>query len=182
MANLAGRPMREAPIDGTLIIAEVCNHSGVPETGGHSFQLMTRVGTGWSPSSNQNSHYGESSLLRWWPADTEIKTLTLTPRTNWNYQPSNGSAGDGFREEWCDRCIKERPIREDYENAVNEGLGCRILLDTMAFNIGDAQYPKEWTYAPDDVPKCTAFELDTGSQTQQPRCDRTLEMFPEQSA
>lgn len=174
-----GRPMAEAPRDGTVILVETMNYAGVPATGGHKFMRVapSKLGDCWNPVGEPNMHYGTETLLRWWPADTDPATLTLTPRTNWNFIPNNGTAGEEFYESWCEQCIRERPIREDYDYAIANGLGCDIYCRTMAFGIGDPNYPTEWTYAPNGVPKCTAFELDVGHPTQEPRCPLTLEMF-----
>lgn len=181
---MKGRPLSEAPRDGTVILVETMNYSGVPETGGYAFEKMvpstsTVSDDSWSPVGQPNSIYGAGSILRWFPGDTDPATLTLTERTNWNFVPSNGTDGDIFYSENCERCIRERPIREDYDRALAMGLGCDIYLRSMAFKIGDPQYPTEWTYKPDGVPKCTAFEKDVGEPKQEARCPLTIEMFPE---
>lgn len=179
---MTGHPMSEAPRDGTVIIAESMNYYGVPETGGYEFRLVVPDGDGWKPAdqaadANYRVHYGDGNFLRWFPANTDPKALVLTERTNWNFIPSNGTAGECFYGDWCGRCIRERPIREDYDNAVANGLGCDIYLRSMAFKINDPEYPTEWTYKPDGMPKCTAFELDGGDRNQEPRCPSTKDLF-----
>lgn len=61
------------------------------------------------------------------------------------YRPSNGSEGEWFMSRWCDRCVKDTNSRP-----------CRILGRTLAFEIGDKHYPREWVQD-DDGPRCTAF-------------------------
>lgn len=61
------------------------------------------------------------------------------------WRPSNGSQGDSFMANFCEKCRNDTPDHP-----------CRILTATMAFNINDPEYPKEWCYV-DDRPTCTAF-------------------------
>jgi hypothetical protein len=70
------------------------------------------------------------------------------------YRPSNGTEGEIFEAEWCENCVYELPVREreDFEN------GCQILTNALWNGIGDKDYPKEWIYGDDGVPKCTAFK------------------------
>ncbi len=68
------------------------------------------------------------------------------------YRPSNGTEGDCFRAQWCDKCAKD--ANHD----------CRILARTLAFSEEDDRYPKEWVYNDVDEPCCTAFELAKDSQ------------------
>ena len=67
------------------------------------------------------------------------------------YQPSNSTDGELFQQQWCHRCARDA---YDYES--NTGKQCNILVRTMAYNIGDKQYPVEWI-KDDDGPRCTAF-------------------------
>lgn len=70
------------------------------------------------------------------------------------YRPSNGSEGDIFMSQFCDRCKhnKETP--------------CEIIGRTMACKIDDPSYPDEWVRAEDGLQiwegvmgsKCTKFE------------------------
>jgi hypothetical protein len=69
------------------------------------------------------------------------------------YRPSNGTEGEIFMEQWCERCQHDDQEFEEY---------CPIVADTMAFDIGDKDYPKEWIYKPGtDIPICTNFKLET---------------------
>lgn len=68
------------------------------------------------------------------------------------YQPSNGDEGERFMGMWCAHCTKD-----DLDVDTGEG-GCPIIAYTMALDIGDPDYPKEWTYGPDGQPVCTAFD------------------------
>lgn len=78
------------------------------------------------------------------------------------YRPSNGTEGDIFMAEWCERCAR------------NEGDGCMIQLRALAHSIGDPEYPCEWNFTNGGVPQCSAFSVD---QTAEARCDRTPDMF-----
>ena len=66
------------------------------------------------------------------------------------YRPSNGTEGMGFYENWCARCVKDRPDAEDG--------GCRILCRSMMFQLGDPEYPEEWECDEQGHSWCTAFE------------------------
>ena len=63
------------------------------------------------------------------------------------YQPSNGSEGCSFTEEFCDQCefgVDNQP--------------CGILFRSMAFDIEDNQYPSEWVYeTTTGKAECTVF-------------------------
>jgi hypothetical protein len=182
----AGRPMSEAPRDGTVIIASLMRISGVPETGHYCFKPMSfrQVhgfgGPSWYEVGPNPTCYCDSpaSVLAWWPEGTPESEMEKRERTNFKWRPSNGSSGEGFYNSWCERCIHERPVRKDYEKAVADGLGCQIFLRTMAHDLGDPEYPEEWTDR-DGTPKCTAFVEDTGDAEQEPpyRCDATPDLF-----
>lgn len=76
------------------------------------------------------------------------------------YRPSNGTEGEMFCSEWCDRCTRDEAARRDM--AWIEA-GCPVRAGTFAFAIDDPDYPKEWVYGPDGQPVCTAFkESDNG--------------------
>ena len=66
------------------------------------------------------------------------------------YRPSNGTAGEMFRQDWCERCHREQGGRQ-----------CKILTATLIHSVDESGYPKEWVR---DVegwpgnPRCTAFE------------------------
>ena len=64
------------------------------------------------------------------------------------YRPSNGTEGGLFIEAWCFKCKKDK-----------KKIGnCRILARTLAFDINDKRYPKEWRYGKDRKPECVAFK------------------------
>ena len=63
------------------------------------------------------------------------------------FRPSNGVEGEIFHNNFCDRC-------EKLFGPVN----CKIPLSTMAFDIDEPEYPKEWVYDGKSLPTCTAFE------------------------
>lgn len=46
---------------------------------------------------------------------------------------------------WCERCVKDSPSKP-----------CSVLGRTMAFDVHDKDYPREWI-TDDDGPRCTAF-------------------------
>ena len=65
------------------------------------------------------------------------------------YRPSNGTEGEIFMEGFCYRCTKEPD--------------CEILSNTLALDIDDRDYPKEWRRRTDSngwpgTAECTAFE------------------------
>lgn len=55
-----------------------------------------------------------------------------------NYYPSNGTEGQIFMEEFCDKCYKSNQ--------------CTILLNSL---IG--KHPKQWIYDENGKSKCTSF-------------------------
>lgn len=59
------------------------------------------------------------------------------------YQPSNGTEGMMFFDEFCDKCVKERR--------------CKIIGRTMLYDPGDTKYPKQWVYDDNGYPTCTSF-------------------------
>jgi hypothetical protein len=89
------------------------------------------------------------------------------------YRPSNGTAGAGFQEHWCDHCARDAAFRDGGPD-VDPALGCQILAATFVYEITDPKYPKEWIYGPDGWPKCTAFTTDPKCPV---RCEKTIDMF-----
>lgn len=88
------------------------------------------------------------------------------------YRPSNGTEGMGFIENWCENCVHE----------ADEDKPCQILGRTMAFQIDDPQYPKEWVET-ESGPKCTAYReigKDCGPEPIE-RCKATTDMFATQT-
>jgi hypothetical protein len=71
------------------------------------------------------------------------------------WRPSNGSEGDWFMAQFCDLCRKDDPEKE---------ILCEIIYKSMAYEVDDPEYPKEWVeYDNPESPmgtsvKCTAFE------------------------
>lgn len=61
------------------------------------------------------------------------------------YRPSNGTEGDWFMSQFCDRCAKD-----------TEASPCPIIAATMALDVDDPDYPEEWI-EDDSGPRCTAF-------------------------
>lgn len=50
-----------------------------------------------------------------------------------------------FMADWCERCAHYKE--------------CRLIVHSMAYEIDDPQYPKEWISNQDgSEPRCTAFE------------------------
>lgn len=83
------------------------------------------------------------------------------------YQPSNGTEGMMFFEEWCSNCSKDDTFRE-----VDGKLHCPILDAAFIYKPGDPEYPKEWVWDPaalkrdgcltigEGEARCTAFEAE----------------------
>lgn len=80
------------------------------------------------------------------------------------YRPSNGTEGDIFMAEWCEKCAL----------AGYEGEGCMIQLRALAFGTHAPEYPAEWNYTNAGTPQCTAFRAEPEAE---PRCDKTPDMF-----
>ena len=78
------------------------------------------------------------------------------------YRPSNGTEGELFMSQWCARCQRDRGSREA------DGDGCDIIAMTMAFNIRDPEYPKEWRQDGLSGPRCTAFLAEGAEEPQDP--------------
>lgn len=60
------------------------------------------------------------------------------------YRPSNGTEGDAFRGRFCERCTKVDT--------------CDMPARSMAFDVKDAEYPREWVRDDYGNGKCTVFE------------------------
>ncbi len=86
-------------------------------------------------------------LLDWTSWDLPVEEEEVMPEKP--YQPSNGSEGDFFMAEWCNRCAHEGD---------EEGFDyCPIIDLSMTYDVMDPEYPKEWIYR-DGKPTCTKFE------------------------
>jgi hypothetical protein len=94
------------------------------------------------------------------------------------YRPSNGSEGSAFFESWCSHCARDKSMREGapFEECDDSEV-CPIIANTFAYEVDDPKYPVEWIVDADG-PKCTAF-VPAGSDVPQPRCEKTVDMFPE---
>jgi hypothetical protein len=69
------------------------------------------------------------------------------------YRPSNGSEGDFFYEDFCKKCVKDKPLEYRF---------CPILNATYALEVNSPSYPQEWQII-NGKPTCTAFkERDDG--------------------
>lgn len=66
------------------------------------------------------------------------------------YRPSNGTEGECFMSQFCENCTKD-----DADN----DMFCDIIAYTMACDVDDPEYPKEWIYLSNGRPTCTAFEV-----------------------
>jgi len=64
------------------------------------------------------------------------------------YQPSNNTDGEVFKSKFCYQCAR---YSNDPEKA------CKIELHSMAYRIGDKNYPVEWIRDESGKPTCTAF-------------------------
>lgn len=102
---------------------------------------------------------GKASLKIGTDGDSSVNITASTdhPLTT-PYRPSNGTEGEGFQMKFCDKCEHEREWRKSERNP------CNILGLTMAFDIADPEYPKEWIEDATGA-RCTAF-LAEGSPTQ----------------
>jgi hypothetical protein len=62
-----------------------------------------------------------------------------------------------FMERWCGRCWRDAAFQ------AGEGDSCEIVANTMAFDVDDPEYSKEWVTDATLGPRCTAFEqIETG--------------------
>jgi hypothetical protein len=66
------------------------------------------------------------------------------------FRPANGTEGQIFLENWCERCSKDNFPEEPV---------CPIIIKTMAYEIDDPEYPKEWQLTEDGVPFCADADL-----------------------
>lgn len=83
------------------------------------------------------------------------------------YQPSNGTEGIAFIEEYCMDCIKDNEENEIF---------CPILTKTFVSDVNDDDYPKEWICDDDGKnPRCTAFT--TEEELIIPQDTETMNLF-----
>jgi len=71
------------------------------------------------------------------------------------YRPSNGSEGEMFSDRYCADCKRDAEFQKD---PFGDAPGCSIIAMTMALDVDDEGYPKEWVYGADGQPTCTAFD------------------------
>ena len=83
------------------------------------------------------------------------------------YRPSNGSEGESFHAQFCDRCSRDKFDGDGGES-------CPILLRAIAHGVDHPDYPAEWTYDSAGRPTCTAF---LGDEPEQYRCTDTRDIF-----
>ena len=72
-----------------------------------------------------------------------------------NFYPSNGTEGQIFMEEFCDKCCKKNQ--------------CTILLNSL---IG--KHPKQWIYDEKGKSKCTSFNNTRQKKVKQTKNQLTL--------
>lgn len=74
------------------------------------------------------------------------------------YQPCNGTEGLVFTDAWCGSCARDKAMSEGKPiEECDDDEKCDIIALSMAYNIGDPQYPKAWVFAHDGQPCCTEF-------------------------
>lgn len=103
----------------------------------------------WCPICDEEDVDGHTNDCKLAAALSPAEPVEKPPE---QYRPSNGTEGMIFDEGWCSRCKKDEEYRRTEEN------GCPILAATMAYDIEDKEYPKEWIHDKDGNPCCTAFE------------------------
>ena len=81
------------------------------------------------------------------------------------YRPSNGTEGECFQSKWCNNCIHDDFKAEKF---------CSILGDTLAYDIDDPKYPKEWI-SDEKGPRCTNFAETLDAEKY--HCPGTLDLF-----
>jgi len=74
-----------------------------------------------------------------------------------SYRPSNGTEGEFFMADWCDRCDRDRAFRDGTSDS------CPIAAATMWADVNSPDYPREWICDAEGWPgnpRCTAFVAD----------------------
>jgi hypothetical protein len=82
------------------------------------------------------------------------------------YRPGSGSEGAWFQEKFCVNCIKDHAVNRNWQDP-DWGRGCQILARSLAHDVKDPLYPKEWVRVADG-PFCTAYVPDLGQDPNQP--------------
>lgn len=77
------------------------------------------------------------------------------------YQPSNGTEGDFFMQDFCYRCKHYDPdaCLGSGDCTKIDDTGMSILCKTVWMDVKEEGYPEEWQYGEDGLPRCTAFEV-----------------------
>ena len=97
-------------------------------------------------------------------------TVPKLPGEPW--RPSNGTDGDIFHEDWCQRCAKDKHMSEGIPfDQVAESDLCSILATSF---LPDEPLP-EWRRLPDGRTICTAF-IENCIEVKV-RCTSTRDMF-----
>lgn len=65
------------------------------------------------------------------------------------YRPANAAETDAFYQAFCFKCTRDNYAQKN---------SCPILACTMAFDVGDQNYPLEWRSDGPLGPRCTSFE------------------------
>lgn len=101
-------------------------------------------------------------------------------RCGQKYQPSNGTEGEIFFENWCRQCARDKAMSsgEDFDECDDNEV-CGIIALTFSHNVNDPEYPSEWQYDKQGQPCCTAF-VEVGKTIPEPRCERTADLFGEE--
>lgn len=74
------------------------------------------------------------------------------------YQPCNGTEGMIFTDAWCGGCARDKAMSEGKPiEECDDNEKCDILFLSMTYDVADPEYPKEWRFAHDGQPCCTAF-------------------------
>lgn len=96
---------------------------------------------------------------------------TQGPLPGAQWIPSNGTEGLIFFSDWCQRCQRDKAMREgaDLDECDDNEL-CEIIAASYR---GVAV---EWREMPDGQTICTAF-VEAGKDIPDPRCQHTVDMF-----
>lgn len=81
------------------------------------------------------------------------------------YRPSNGTDGEIFESDHCDKCARLEA----------DGVDCPILGRAYAYSISHPDYPAEWVRDNEGFPTCTAFWPE--GKPEPYRCQETPDMF-----
>lgn len=92
------------------------------------------------------------------------------------YRPSNGTEGELFFAAWCCNCQRDKAMREGVDfDECDDNEKCSIIGDTMAYDVDDPKYPKEWIIDARGHGCCTAF-VEAGKEIPVTRCEFTREL------